>query len=76
MTRYLKVHNSREIIVIIARRGKAIQIREYFLNLGSVSRTEYTQTKSDGFNYIAKNREQLVREAEELIKKTKKLEVC
>ena len=76
MTRYLIVHSSREIIVKIARRSKTVLIREYFVNLGSVSITEYTLTKSDGFNYIAKNREQLVREAEELIKKTKKLEVC
>ena len=76
MTRYLIVHSSSAIIFRIARRGKAVLIREYFINLGSVSITEYTLTKSDGFNYIAKNRDQLVRKNEEFIKKTKKLEVC
>ena len=75
MTRATIKESKREIIVSIFRLGQPPKILTYFINLGTVSRRSYLQEEDDPFNYIAKNREQLVRENEELLKKMKELEV-
>jgi hypothetical protein len=67
--------SKREIIVSVFRLGQTPKILTYFINLGCVSRRSYLQKEDDPFNYIAKNREQLVRANKELLKKMKKLEV-
>ena len=75
MTRATIKESKREINVSIFRLGQPPKILTYFINLGTVSRRSYLQEEDDPFNYIAKNREQLVRENEELLKKMKELEV-
>ena len=79
MTRATIKGSKREIIVSVFRLARPPKILTYFLNLGTVSKRSYIQEADDPFNYIAKNRDQLVKENEdflEKIKETKRLEVC
>jgi len=76
LTRVILKESKREFIVNVFRLGKPSKIFTYFLNLGTVSKRSYIQEGDDPFNYIAKNRTQLVRENEEFLKKMKELEVC
>ena len=75
MTRYLIIPPPGRIMVKIVRRGRETQLFEYFEILGAVSKEEFTRTKYDGFNYIAKDHMDRVRANKELLKKMKKLEV-
>ena len=79
MTRKIIIESDIRIIVKVFRLGRSDRILEYFYNLGAVAKETFVVEEYDLFNYITKNRGQLVRENEELLKKmkeTKKLEVC
>ena len=79
MTRKIIIESDIRIIVKVFRLGRPDRILDYFYNLGTVAKETFVVEENDLFNYIAKNRSQLVRENEELLKKmkeTKGLEVC
>ena len=75
MSRWLLFESEFRITVKIIRNWPIDKIIVYTHNLGNVHKETYKQVEEDLFSYIAKNREQLVRENKELFKKMKKLEV-
>lgn len=81
MSRWYLFESKRRIIVKVIRNKlhgiiPPIKIIIYSLNLGRVSKEIYEEVELIIGDYIAKNRKQLVRENEEFLIKTKKLEVC
>lgn len=79
MVRKIIIESDLRIVVKVFRLGRSDRIFEYFYNLGTVAKQSFIEEKNDLFNYITKNRKQLVRENEELLKEfneMKRLEVC
>ena len=81
MSRWYLFKSKRRIIVKVIRNRlhekiPPIKLIVYSCNLGRVSKETYEEVENIIGDYIAKNREQLVRENEEFLKEMKKEEVC